>query len=97
MDDRFLETSAYAAAFAIPIGVALLFAVSMAKAAAAERPRVEAAVEISRPKLSSTAPALSSAKAVNDEQLTCDRPRRRLWIEGEGWIVRRVPSCHSRE
>ena len=23
----------------------------------------------------------------------CSRARRRLWIEGEGWIVRRITTC----
>ncbi|GJD36965.1 hypothetical protein [Methylobacterium aerolatum] len=23
----------------------------------------------------------------------CGRSRRRLWIEGEGWVVRKVPTC----
>ena len=24
----------------------------------------------------------------------CPRERKRLWVEGEGWIVRRVTTCH---
>ena len=24
----------------------------------------------------------------------CHRPRKRLWVEGEGWIVRRVTVCY---
>lgn len=24
----------------------------------------------------------------------CNRARRRLWVEGEGWIVRRITTCH---
>lgn len=28
-----------------------------------------------------------------DESGTCSRIRRRLWVEGEGWIVRRVTTC----
>jgi hypothetical protein len=27
------------------------------------------------------------------EQPGCDRMRRRMWVEGEGWIVRRVTTC----
>lgn len=28
------------------------------------------------------------------EGLNCDRSRKRLWVEGEGWIVRRVTTCY---
>ena len=24
----------------------------------------------------------------------CSKARRRLWVEGEGWIVRRITTCH---
>jgi hypothetical protein len=30
----------------------------------------------------------------NDDGPTCDRSRKRLWVEGEGWIVRRVTTCY---
>ncbi len=25
--------------------------------------------------------------------IPCAKPRRRLWVEGEGWVVRRVAIC----
>jgi hypothetical protein len=28
-----------------------------------------------------------------DESVNCSRSRKRLWVEGEGWIVRRVTIC----
>jgi hypothetical protein len=28
-----------------------------------------------------------------DDAANCSRSRRRLWVEGEGWIVRRVTTC----
>jgi hypothetical protein len=28
-----------------------------------------------------------------DEDANCTRSRRRLWVEGEGWVVRRVTTC----
>lgn len=28
-----------------------------------------------------------------DDAATCSRARRRLWIEGEGWVVRRITTC----
>lgn len=29
-----------------------------------------------------------------DEQAGCVRSRKRLWVGGEGWVVRRVTTCH---
>jgi hypothetical protein len=81
---------------AILVGLALLFVASIAGAAPPEPSRVGTDIEIGRPKRSATAPAMrtSIANAARDEQPACNRPRRRLWIEGEGWIVRRVLLCH---
>lgn len=28
-----------------------------------------------------------------DDAGSCSRARRRLWIEGEGWVVRRITTC----
>ena len=65
-----------------------------------DRPgRVGAAIETDRPKRSATALAVTSsdAKAVKNEQLTCDRPRRRLWIEGEGRVRRVSSRTHEKQ
>jgi hypothetical protein len=32
-------------------------------------------------------------KTPSDHQASCDRTRKRFWVEGEGWIVRRVAVC----
>jgi hypothetical protein len=39
---------------------------------------------------------VSAAKAilVTTSDGTCPRARRKLWIDGEGWVVRRVAACH---
>ncbi|SFG73640.1 hypothetical protein [Methylobacterium gossipiicola] len=35
-----------------------------------------------------------AAMTEGDDDLTnCSRTRRRLWVDGEGWIVRRVTTC----
>ena len=34
-----------------------------------------------------------AATESEDEAANCSKPRRRLWVEGEGWIVRRVTIC----
>ncbi len=33
---------------------------------------------------------------VSDESdgLNCGKSRKRLWVEGEGWVVRKVTTCH---
>jgi hypothetical protein len=31
--------------------------------------------------------------SVERDDVACERTRRRLWVEGEGWIVRRVTTC----
>jgi hypothetical protein len=28
-----------------------------------------------------------------DDDAACTRARRRLWVEGEGWVVRRITTC----
>jgi hypothetical protein len=35
----------------------------------------------------------SLTKAAAEEEPSCNRARRRLWVEGEGWVVRRVTMC----
>jgi hypothetical protein len=30
---------------------------------------------------------------LNEPEATCPRQRRKFWIEGEGWVVRRVAAC----
>jgi len=36
----------------------------------------------------------SSIGASQNGDVACDRSRKRLWVEGEGWIVRRVTTCY---
>ena len=35
----------------------------------------------------------SSVEVPEEQPLFCKRGRKRLWVEGEGWIVRRVRTC----
>jgi hypothetical protein len=35
----------------------------------------------------------SGGKNALDDDAGCYRARKRLWVEGEGWIVRRVTTC----
>jgi hypothetical protein len=34
-----------------------------------------------------------SVEAAAEEEPNCMKSRRRLWVEGEGWVVRRVTTC----
>lgn len=34
-----------------------------------------------------------AAVVERDDDAICSRARRRLWIEGEGWVVRRITTC----
>ena len=39
------------------------------------------------------APIRPVAAIERDDDTACSRTRRRLWIEGEGWVVRRITTC----
>lgn len=65
-------------------GAALLLATASAQAAG-EPPEV---------KVADAGPQVhAAASADRDDEASCSRARRRLWIEGEGWVVRRVTTC----
>lgn len=38
--------------------------------------------------------ATSSIRSAVDGAVNCDRSRKRLFVEGEGWIVRKVTTCY---
>ena len=46
-------------------------------------------------KVADAAQAVPSASIVEaeDDAANCTRSRRRLWVDGEGWIVRRITIC----
>ncbi len=41
----------------------------------------------------STVRPVAASVGEAEEDTNCSRTRRRLWIEGEGWIVRRITTC----
>ena len=97
MTNRFSKAGLHAACSALLIGSAvLLLPLAPAEAAPQERSRAGADIKMADSKLAQAEPTTTSSisKAPGDEQPACDRPRRRLWIEGEGWVVRRVSACH---
>ena len=40
-----------------------------------------------------TAQDPQTTSSVNADQENCLRSRKRLWVAGEGWVVRRVTTC----
>jgi hypothetical protein len=44
-------------------------------------------------KVAEVTPQVHAASVERDDDPTCSRARRRLWIEGEGWVVRRITTC----
>jgi hypothetical protein len=68
-------------------------------------PAAAASAKVKVPKSAPTAYASSTAPAVAEPAETasvgraatkpsyCQTSRRKLWVEGDGWIVRRVTTC----
>ena len=86
---------------AAPLALSLIFglpvvaaATSPAIAAAQASARTQlAAVELSKAGAAAEDSGSSEAKSAADDDAGCYRARKRLWVEGEGWIVRRVTTC----
>ena len=97
MTHRFSKAGLGTACFALFFGsVLLVLPLAPAEAAPQARPRpAPAATKAAGSKLAQAEPVTTSSisKAPGEEQPFCDRARRRLWIEGEGWVVRRVSTC----
>ena len=72
-------------------GAALL----LSTLAAAQAAPGQAATPVAEAKLADATPQqVHPIAAVDrDDDATCSRMRRRLWIEGEGWVVRRITTC----
>ena len=64
-------------------GAALLFATLSAQAANGP----------AETKIAEDGSQVHATAVERDDDATCSRARRRLWIEGEGWVVRRITTC----
>jgi hypothetical protein len=67
-----------------------------AKLRAAEAAAVTTAYSSSKSPATSEPQAtgsVSSSPVAEEENANCTKSRKRLWVEGEGWIVRRVTTC----
>ena len=95
MTDRFSKAGLATACSALFIGSAILILPPVPADAAPARARSATEINSASDKLAQAEPAPTSSYAkATAEQPACDRPRRRLWVEGEGWVVRRVSACH---
>ena len=58
-------------------------------------PTTASAASAAVTKIADVTPPVRSVSATEgeDDGGTCSRIRRRLWVEGEGWIVRRITTC----
>lgn len=46
-----------------------------------------------RPTKIAEAAQAQTTVADDDASTNCNKSRKRLWVEGEGWVVRRVTTC----
>jgi hypothetical protein len=83
------------AAFAFALGAFLTMEVGPAEAAQRSPTGTQvASAELTKlpEAVSETTGSTTGAKAA-EEDAGCHRARKRLWVDGEGWIVRRVTTC----
>lgn len=106
MTNRFSHSGLGTACLALLLGSTLLVAApaaaapgergrpaATAPAATGQAAKTKIAVAEADP-ITTSSVATSSLTKATDEEPACARPRRRLWVEGEGWVVRRVSACH---
>ncbi|GJE39816.1 hypothetical protein QO016_001245 [Methylobacterium persicinum] len=46
-----------------------------------------------RPVVQDASPVRPVAAVISEGQPVCTHTRRRLWLEGEGWVVRKIATC----
>jgi hypothetical protein len=87
------------AARASACAVGFLMIAGASPSEAAKRPlpgaKSPAAYASTKAPVAATDPATTSSIAVPApaQDANCQKSRKRLWVEGEGWIVRRVTTC----
>lgn len=74
-------------------GSAALAALVLFAAASVPSTAAPAAGQAGRERPEAVKRVADTATAAEDESGTCNRARRRLWVEGEGWVVRRITVC----
>lgn len=95
MRQRFSRPGAALASATLVLGTMLALA-AQAPAEAASRGAKARDAEVAAAKLADKGSYTSTGTVAKDgaaEDEGCFRARRKLWVEGEGWIVRRVATC----
>ena len=95
---KFVSIGAVVRQAGMASGVVLILSIIMAPAAEAASKASVRAVKSAPTAYTSTkaptAPAEPQAVVVETApEPGCSRARKKLWVEGEGWIVRRVTTC----
>ena len=97
MDSRYSAGGARLAVATLLAGSALLLAPVSIAASQAAPARAGGVAAPAPSKLAdstaSTETTGSVQRSASEEEPVCERPRKRLWVEGEGWVVRRVTIC----
>ena len=87
--------AAQAAGLALVVSAIAWAAPAQAASAAAVRTKTAAApVVATQAAVKEPETTGATEKASNTLEPNCSQSRRRLWVEGEGWIVRRVTTCY---
>ena len=83
------------AALAFAFGASLFIEGSISAAAASRDSRATrlAVAELPKAAEPTLGGAALSGKGASDDEPGCHRARKRLWVDGDGWIVRRVTTC----
>jgi hypothetical protein len=93
----FVSIGAFVRQAGMASGVILILSATMAPAAGAASKASVRAVRSAPTAYTSakapTAPAEPSAAVETVPEPGCSRARKKLWVDGEGWIVRRVTTC----
>jgi hypothetical protein len=71
--------------------VGVLSSASAVSATGGEKPR-KASTEVFADAADVTG-GIAGMTSSSDAEAVCTKVRRRLWVEGEGWVVRRVGQC----
>lgn len=84
-------TKRYPAASAGSVPMATMIAVAWTVLAATGASAAPATTKVAEATQAQVQPSL--AVDTSEDQANCSRNRRRLWVDGEGWIVRRITTC----
>ncbi len=70
-----------------------LGAVCVGLGAASAQARSTRSASAEQPAIQETSSVRPVSVIENESQPVCTHTRRRLWLEGEGWVVRKIATC----